>query len=51
MQTEPPIKPSSLTRLRKRLSEAGVEELLAETIEVAKRAGVIGCLFAPIEAI
>jgi IS5 family transposase len=27
--------------LRKRLGEAGVEELLAETIEAAKRAGVI----------
>lgn len=41
LQTEPPIDPSSLTRWRKRLGEAGVEELLAETIEVAKRAGVI----------
>ncbi|ADG20769.1 IS5 family transposase [Paraburkholderia atlantica] len=40
-QTEPPIDPSSLTRWRKRLGEAGVEELLAETIEAAKRAGVI----------
>lgn len=36
LQTEPPIDPSSLTRRRKRLSEAGVEELLAETIEAAK---------------
>ncbi|MGF6960592.1 galactose-1-phosphate uridylyltransferase [Paraburkholderia youngii] len=36
-----PIDPSSLTRWRKRLGEAGVEELLAETIEAAKRAGVI----------
>jgi transposase, IS5 family len=41
LQTEPPIDPSSLTRWRKRLGEAGVEELLAEAIEAAKRAGVI----------
>ncbi|MEM5390118.1 IS5 family transposase [Paraburkholderia phymatum] len=41
LQTEPPIDPSSLTRWRKRLGEAGVEELLAETIEAARRAGVI----------
>ena len=41
LQTEPPIDPSSLTRWRKRIGEAGVEELLAETIEAAKRAGVI----------
>ncbi|WP_211704263.1 IS5 family transposase, partial [Paraburkholderia aspalathi] len=41
LQAEPPIDPSSLTRWRKRLGEAGVEELLAETIEAAKRAGVI----------
>jgi transposase, IS5 family len=41
LQTEPPIDPSSLTRWRKRLGEAGVEKLLAETIEAAKRAGVI----------
>jgi IS5 family transposase len=41
LQTEPPIDPSSLTRWRKRLGEAGVEELLAATIEAAKRAGVI----------
>jgi IS5 family transposase len=40
-QTEAPIDPSSLTRWRKRLGEAGVEELLAETIEVAKRGDVI----------
>lgn len=33
LQTEPPIEPSSLTRWRKRLGEACVEELLAETIE------------------
>jgi IS5 family transposase len=41
LQTEPPIDPSSVTRWRKRLGEAGVEALLAETIEAAKRAGVI----------
>lgn len=41
LQTEPPIDPSSLTRWRKRLGEAGVEELLAETIEAAKRSRVI----------
>jgi len=41
LQLEPPIDPSSLTRWRKRLGEAGVEELLAETIEAAKRADVI----------
>ncbi len=41
LQTEPPIDPSSLTRWRRRLGEAGVEELLAKTIEAAKRAGVI----------
>ena len=41
LQTEQPIDPSSLTRWRKRLGEAGVEELLAATIEAAKCAGVI----------
>ncbi|EEA02856.1 hypothetical protein BH160DRAFT_1864 [Burkholderia sp. H160] len=41
LQTEPLIDASSLTRWRKRLGEAGVEELLAETIEAAKGAGVI----------
>jgi IS5 family transposase len=41
LQTSSPIDPSSLTRWRKRLGEAGVEELLAETIEAAKRANVI----------
>jgi IS5 family transposase len=41
LQTKPPIDASSLTRWRKRLGEAGVEELLAETIEAAKRANVI----------
>jgi hypothetical protein len=38
---DPLREPSSLARWRKRLGEAGVEELLAETIEAAKRAGVI----------
>jgi IS5 family transposase len=41
LQTEPPIDPSSLSRWRKRLGEAGVEELLAQSIEAAKRASVI----------
>jgi hypothetical protein len=41
LRTEPPIDPSSLTHWRKRLGEAGVEELLAETIGAAKRADVI----------
>ena len=41
LQTEPPINPSSLSRWRKRLGEAGVEELLAQSIEAAKRASVI----------
>lgn len=41
LETDSPVDPSSLTRWRKRLGEAGVEELLAETIEAAKRAGVI----------
>lgn len=41
LQTKPPIDPSSLSRWRKRLGEAGVEELLAQSIEAAKRASVI----------
>lgn len=41
LQTEALIDPSSLTRWRKRLGESGVEELLAETIEAAKRSDVI----------
>ncbi|CAM2197930.1 transposase [Paraburkholderia kururiensis] len=44
LQTKPPIDPSSLTRWRKRQGEGGVEELLAETIEAAKRANVIKTL-------
>ena len=41
LQKEPPIDPSSLTRWRKRLGEAWMEELLAQTIKAAKRAAVI----------
>lgn len=41
LQTELPIDPSSLSRWRTRLGEAGIEELLAQSIEAAKRAGVI----------
>jgi len=41
LQTEPPIDPSSLSRWRKRLGEAGVEELLAQSIDAAKRAKLI----------
>jgi hypothetical protein len=40
LQTRPPDA-SSLTRWRKRLGKAGIEELLAETIEAAKRANAI----------
>ena len=36
LQTELPINPSSLTRWRQRISEAGVEVLLMVTIEAAK---------------
>jgi IS5 family transposase len=42
LQTEPPINPSSLSRWRKRLGEAGVEELLAQSIGAARRAQLIG---------
>lgn len=42
LSLEPPIDPSSLTRWRKRPGEAGVEELLAETIEAAARDSDIG---------
>ena len=41
LQKEPLIDPSSLTRWRQRLGEAWMEELLAQTIEAAKRAAVI----------
>lgn len=36
-----PIDPSSMTRWRKRLGESGVEKLLAQTIEAAKKGCVI----------
>jgi IS5 family transposase len=36
LQTSPPIDPSSLSRWRKRLGEAGMEELLAQSIEAGK---------------
>jgi IS5 family transposase len=39
LQTEPPIDPSSLTRWRKRLGEAGVEELLSVTLDTAIKSG------------
>lgn len=41
LQTDPPVDPSSLSRWRRRLGEAGVEELLAHTIEAARRAGAV----------
>jgi IS5 family transposase len=41
LQDTPPIDPSSLSRWRKRLGEAGMEELLAQSIEAAKRASAI----------
>ena len=41
LQTEPPIDPLSLSRWRQRLGEVGMEELLAQSIESAKRAKVI----------
>lgn len=40
-QHEPPIDPSSLLRWRKRIGEAGMEWLLTQTIEAAKKAKVI----------
>ncbi|MFP4130215.1 MAG: IS5 family transposase, partial [Halorhodospira sp.] len=40
-QHELPIDPSSLTRWRQRIGEEGVEELLAQTIETARREGVV----------
>ncbi|ATE59098.1 IS5 family transposase [Thauera sinica] len=40
-QHEPPIDPSSLSRWRKRIGEAGVEWLLTATIEAARKAQVI----------
>lgn len=40
-QHEPPIDPSSLTRWRKRIGEAGVERLLSESIAAARRGKVV----------
>ncbi len=40
-QHEPPIDPSSLTRWRKRIGEAGVERLLSATIDAARRGKVV----------
>ncbi|MDP2281472.1 MAG: IS5 family transposase, partial [Methylotenera sp.] len=40
-QHEPPIDPSSLTRWRKRIGEAGVERLLSATIDAACRGKVV----------
>lgn len=40
-QHEPPIDPSSLTRWRKRIGEAGVERLLTESIDAARRGKVV----------
>jgi transposase, IS5 family len=40
-QHEPPIDPSSLTRWRKRIGEAGVERLLSQSIYAARRGKVV----------
>ena len=40
-QHKPPIDPSSMTRWRKRVGEEGVEWLLTETIEAARRGKVV----------
>ena len=40
-QKEAPLEASSLTRFRERLGEQGAEELLKQTIEVAKKAGLL----------
>ena len=40
-QHEPPIDPSSLTRWRQRVGEEGVEWLLTETIEAARRGKIV----------
>ena len=40
-QHEPPIDPSSMTRWRQRVGKDGVERLLAETIEAARRGQVV----------
>jgi IS5 family transposase len=41
LQTEPSIDPPNLSCWRKRLGESGLEDLLAQSIEAAKRASVI----------
>ncbi|KAF3995942.1 IS5/IS1182 family transposase, partial [Glaciimonas immobilis] len=41
LQIEPPTHPARLSRRRKRLGEVGMEELLAQSIEAAKRAVII----------
>jgi IS5 family transposase len=41
LQTKAPIDPSSLTRWRRRIGEAGVETLLKVTLEAARRGGFI----------
>lgn len=40
-QHEPPIDPSPMTRWRRRVGKEGVERLLAETIEAARRGQVV----------
>ncbi len=40
-QHRPPIDPTSLTRWRKRIGEAGVEGMLAKTIEAGRRSGAV----------
>ena len=40
-QKEAPLEDSSLTRFRERLGEEGAEELLKQTIEVAKKTGLL----------
>ena len=40
-QKEAPLEASSLTRFRERLREQGTEELLKQTVEVARKAGLL----------
>ena len=40
-QKEAPLEVSSLTRFRERLGEEGAEELLKQTVEVARKAGLL----------
>jgi IS5 family transposase len=42
-QHRPPIDPSSLTRWRKRIGEAGLEWMLTQTIKAAESAQVVKC--------